>query len=134
MSIIQLRKGAILGIVIMELDCRAYPFLMFNCIPLSYEVTHVNGNGSVSRRYRDFVKLHHTLLCHFPGAFVPPIPQKKIRGRFCEIFVATRMRGLQHFLEEVLKSPDFQGLNYVVAFWEQPDPREWTALATTGEQ
>jgi hypothetical protein len=100
---------------------------------ISYEVTHVNANNSVSRRYNDFAQLHKTLMIQFPGAFVPPLPKKKAVGRFSEVFIATRMRGLQHFLEEILKSPDFQCLNYVVAFWAHVDAQEWITLASASK-
>jgi hypothetical protein len=99
----------------------------------SYAVTHVDANSSVNRRYSDFVKLHSALQSHFPGAFIPPLPQKKVRGRFAEDFVARRMRGLQYFLEEVLKSPDFQRLNYVLSFWEHEDTSQWQSLAKEGK-
>jgi hypothetical protein len=106
----------------------------YHCVcAISYEVTHAHASSSVSRRYTDFAQLHKTLLAHFPGAFVPPLPKKKAVGRFADVFVAARMRGLQHFLEEVVKSPDFHDLNYVLAFWEHPDAREWASLASASE-
>ena len=95
----------------------------------------MNANNSVSRRYKDFLQLRAALVAHFPGAFIPPLPQKKVgKGRFADGFIATRMRGLQHFMEEVLKSPDFESLNYVIAFWEHSDVREWVSLATLASE
>lgn len=96
-------------------------------------MTHVNSTNSVHRRYKDFVRLHKTLKWHCPGAFIPPLPQKKLIGRFENAFIASRTRGLQHFMEEVLKSPDFQNLDYVVAFWEENDAQKWISLASQCE-
>lgn len=94
-----------------------------------YCVTHADANNTVIRRYSDFCELRRSLIAQFPGAYIPPLPEKKAVGRFKEDFVAKRMRGLQYFLEEILKSPDFQCLNYVVAFLECPDVSESQLLA-----
>jgi len=99
----------------------------------SYEVSHVAATNSVRRRYSDFVRLYKTLKLHFPGAFIPPLPVKKAVGRFAEEFIDCRKRGLQHFMVELLKSPDFQNLNYVNAFWQHEDVQEWIGLASAVE-
>ena len=95
----------------------------------SYEVRHINADQSVTRRYNDFHNLYKTLKSKFPGSFIPPLPKKKAVGRFSEEFVSTRMRGLQYFLEEVLRSPDFESLDFVRSFWEDIDPKAWSNLA-----
>jgi hypothetical protein len=96
-------------------------------------VAHITASSAVRRRYSDFLQLRHSLTSHFPGAFIPPLPHKRAMGRFELEFVATRQRGLQHFLEEILKSPDFHELDYVIAFWEKPDVNEWMSLARVSE-
>lgn len=103
------------------------------CRLRSYEVSHVAATNSVRRRYSDFVRLYKTLKLHFPGAFIPPLPVKKAVGRFAEEFIDCRKRGLQHFMVELLKSPDFQNLNYVNAFWQHEDVQEWIGLASAGK-
>jgi hypothetical protein len=96
-------------------------------------VAHITASSAVRRRYSDFLQLRHSLTSHFPGAFIPPLPHKRAMGRFELEFVASRQRGLQHFLEEILKSPDFHELDYVIAFWEKPDVNEWMSLARMSE-
>ncbi|RHY31634.1 hypothetical protein DYB32_003306 [Aphanomyces invadans] len=68
---------------------------------------HVPQLASVKvyRRYSDFVWLHETLCDAFPGLFVPFLPEKHFFNNNSD-FVSDRMRSLQAFLREVLRSPD----------------------------
>ncbi|RHY97593.1 hypothetical protein DYB35_009953 [Aphanomyces astaci] len=59
----------------------------------------------VYRRYSDFVWLHQALCDAFPGLFVPFLPEKRFFKNNAD-FVSDRMRSLQAFLREVLRSPD----------------------------
>ncbi|RHY57329.1 hypothetical protein DYB30_002172 [Aphanomyces astaci] len=59
----------------------------------------------VYRRYSDFVWLHQALCDAFPGLFVPFLPEKHFFKNNAD-FVSDRMRSLQAFLREVLRSPD----------------------------
>jgi len=58
----------------------------------------------VERRYSDFKWLHDILSTKIKGVIIPPIPSKYFLGRFIEPdFVEKRRRGLEFFLNEVLR-------------------------------
>lgn len=58
---------------------------------------------SVPRRYRDFVWLRKKLVSRGDGWLVPPLPAKAIIGRFSPVFVDSRRRGLELFLNRLSK-------------------------------
>mmetsp|Transcript_25951 Transcript_25951/g.51732 ORF Transcript_25951/g.51732 Transcript_25951/m.51732 type:complete len:443 (+) Transcript_25951:234-1562(+) len=64
------------------------------------------GNFSVLRRYSDFNWLHDSLLKEFPGACVPPIPEKQAVARFNPEFVEQRRVGCERFLRRVAAHPE----------------------------
>lgn len=70
--------------------------------------------SSVVRRYRDFHWLHAALQQAYPGFLVPPLPEKAIIGRFSPMFVDSRRRGLELFLNRLAQhralkdSPDLR--------------------------
>lgn len=53
---------------------------------------------STRKRYSDFEWLRKTLIAHFPGVLVPPLPRKQRTGRFEEAFIEARRVGLEEFL------------------------------------
>lgn len=57
--------------------------------------------SSVVRRYSDFAWLHEQLLTKNPGYLVPPLPEKAIIGRFSPMFVDSRRRSLELFLNRI---------------------------------
>mmetsp|Transcript_25646 Transcript_25646/g.59177 ORF Transcript_25646/g.59177 Transcript_25646/m.59177 type:complete len:411 (-) Transcript_25646:389-1621(-) len=64
------------------------------------------GNFSVLRRYSDFAWLHDSLLKEFPGAVVPPLPEKQAVARFNPEFIEQRRIGLERFLRRVAAHPE----------------------------
>ena len=72
---------------------------------LIYDITTPKLNWFVNRRYSDFVWLREILISLFPTVLIPQLPKKKIGNRrFEEDFVEKRLKGLQNFLDEVLKN------------------------------
>ena len=72
---------------------------------LIYDITTPKLNWFVNRRYSDFVWLREILISLFPTVLIPQLPKKKIGNRrFEEDFVEKRIKGLQNFLDEVLKN------------------------------
>ncbi|OQS02591.1 hypothetical protein THRCLA_05053 [Thraustotheca clavata] len=63
-----------------------------------------NASVRVYRRYSDFVWLHDVLCTSYPGLFVPYLPGKQFFNGSTD-FVHERMRSLQAFLREILRSP-----------------------------
>mmetsp|Transcript_19608 Transcript_19608/g.33300 ORF Transcript_19608/g.33300 Transcript_19608/m.33300 type:complete len:512 (+) Transcript_19608:61-1596(+) len=59
------------------------------------------GSHSVVRRYNDFTWLVGELSYEFPGAIVPPLPEKQSVGRFSDEFIESRRRALEKFLTRV---------------------------------
>ena len=56
---------------------------------------------SVHRRYSDFVWLQDVLKSMHPLHIIPPLPPKQVIGRFDEVFIQERRRGLEKFLSRV---------------------------------
>ncbi|KAG0148085.1 hypothetical protein CROQUDRAFT_721855 [Cronartium quercuum f. sp. fusiforme G11] len=65
----------------------------------------LKNSSTVLRRFRDFVWLFDTLITNNPGVIVPPIPDKNIRSRFQEGFIATRRVALEIFLQKTVNHP-----------------------------
>ena len=72
------------------------------------------GQFSVTRRFRDFDWLHAQLALKYPGAIVPPLPEKqsvqtttqKVTGiKQSESFLENRRAGLQRFLHHLAAHP-----------------------------
>jgi hypothetical protein len=58
----------------------------------SYTQYHIVGRDSLGqidilRRYSEFVLLRDMLFTRYPGLVIPPLPAKKIQGKFSEILV-----------------------------------------------
>ena len=84
---------------------------------LLYDITTQKLNWLVNRRYSDFVWLRETLCSLFPSTFIPQLPKKKMGNRrFEEDFVEKRLKGLQFFLDEVLKSEVLKSADPLVTF------------------
>lgn len=73
---------------------------------ISYKVTSgttrdgfAGGSFTVDRRYNDFAWLTGQLSKEFPGAIVPPLPEKQSMGRFSSEFIDARRRALEKFLQ-----------------------------------
>ena len=72
---------------------------------LIYDISTPKFNWFVNRRYSDFVWLREVLCSLFPTILIPQLPKKKIGNRrFKEDFIAKRKKGLQFFLDEILKN------------------------------
>jgi sorting nexin-7/30/sorting nexin-8 len=72
---------------------------------LIYDITTQKLNWFVNRRYSDFIWLREILTSLFPSVLIPQLPKKKIGNRrFEDDFVEKRLKGLQNFLDEILKN------------------------------
>ena len=70
-----------------------------------YDITTPKLNWFVNRRYSDFIWLREILMSLFPTILIPQLPKKKIGNRrFEDDFVQKRIKGLQNFLDEILKN------------------------------
>ena len=84
---------------------------------LLYDITTPSLNWFVNRRYSDFVWLRETLCSLFPTTFIPQLPKKKIGNRrFEEDFIEKRLKGLQFFLDEILKNEIIKSADVLVTF------------------
>jgi len=88
------------------------------------------GVVTVARRYSDFVWLRRVLTEEFPALWVPPLPPKKIMGRFEKDFVQGRRLDLQRFLDRIDAIDAFGDSEAFVAFLSSP---ESTFRTTTAE-
>jgi len=64
-----------------------------------------NSCYTPQRRFQHFEWLHHQLVNKYPGVIVPPIPQKRIFGRFEAEFVEARRYFLEVFLKKINRHP-----------------------------
>ena len=85
------------------------------------ESERVGNTLTIERRYSDFYWLRGALVLHCPGALIPPLPEKKIIGRFDDKFISSRLRGLEDFLSRVLNHPVLGKEPYVLSFIEDSD-------------
>ena len=84
---------------------------------LLYDITTPKLNWFVNRRYSDFVWLRDILSALYPTTFIPQLPKKKIGNRrFEEDFIEKRMKGLQFFLDGILKNEDLKSADPLVSF------------------
>ena len=82
-----------------------------------YDITTPKLNWFVNRRYSDFVWLRDTLCALFPTIFIPQLPKKKMGNRrFEEDFIEKRLKGLQFFLDEILKNEILKSADPLVSF------------------
>jgi sorting nexin-9/18/33 len=60
---------------------------------------------TVHRRFSHFVSLHTVLSRELPGIALPPLPGKQYAGRFNDVFVEARRRGLELYLSRLIRHP-----------------------------
>jgi len=85
------------------------------------------GVVTVARRYSDFVWLRKTLTDQHPALWVPPLPPKKIRGRFEKEFVEGRRLDLQRFLSRIDSIDAFGDSDAFQTFLSRPESTFKTA-------
>ena len=84
---------------------------------LIYDITTPKLNWFVNRRYSDFIWLREILISLFPTVLIPQLPKKKIGNRrFEEDFVQKRLKGLQNFLDEILKNEILKTSDPLITF------------------
>ena len=87
-----------------------------------YEVQTEPFGWTVERRYSDFDWLRKLLQKFFPSFNVPPLPNKKIGNkRFTEKFIEKRMKFLNLFINNVVKSETFKASEILFSFLSYED-------------
>ena len=82
-----------------------------------YDITTPKLNWYVNRRYSDFIWLREILSYLFPTILIPQLPKKKIGNRrFEEDFIQKRIKGLQNFLDEILKNDIIKTAEPLISF------------------
>jgi hypothetical protein len=82
-----------------------------------YDIITQQFNWSVSRRYSDFIWLKDTLQAIFPMEILPLLPKKKISNkRFEKEFIEKRAKGLQKFLDNILKNENLKSCESLTVF------------------
>ena len=82
-----------------------------------YDITTPKMNWYVNRRYSDFIWLRDILISMFPTILIPQLPKKKIGNRrFEEDFIQKRIKGLQNFLDEILKNENIKTAEPLISF------------------
>ena len=78
---------------------------MFSMSYVLYDVLTEQLSWLVTRRYSDFSWLRECLCYCFPTEIIPQLPKKKIGNRRFETdFIEKRKKGLQNFIDKILKN------------------------------
>ena len=89
---------------------------------IKYEVHTEPLGWVVERRYSDFDWLRKLLQKYYPSFYVPPLPNKKMGGkRFTDKFIEKRMKFLNLFINNVVKSESFKASQILVSFLSYTD-------------
>eukprot|EP01135_Chromosphaera_perkinsii_P002862 Nk52_evm17s229 gene=Nk52_evmTU17s229 len=75
---------------------------------------------NVKRRYNEFSWLYNNLVANYPGIVIPPIPDKKLMGKFQEKLLEERCNGFNMFLKRVARHPVLKTSPELVKFLD-PD-------------
>eukprot|EP01064_Diplonema_japonicum_P037640 TRINITY_DN887_c1_g2_i1.p1 TRINITY_DN887_c1_g2~~TRINITY_DN887_c1_g2_i1.p1 ORF type:complete len:492 (+),score=133.92 TRINITY_DN887_c1_g2_i1:42-1517(+) len=112
-----------------------------SAMDLAYWIYHVVTKASLAgwpeslrqpRRYSDFLWLREELCSQFPGAIVPPLPEKNVKGQLEKIMLnnlellSYRQRALTKFLNNTGKHYLLKTSNHLKAFCEL-EHAEWEA-------
>ena len=81
------------------------------------------GESIVLRRYNDFGWLGNELGKIFPGAIVPPLPEKQTVGNFDPEFVESRRRALEKFLRRIAENEELGNCEIFFAFLQADEVR-----------
>ena len=87
-----------------------------------YEVKTDPFGWIVLRRFSDFDNLRKLIAKHFPSFYVPPLPNKKMGNRrFDKDFIIKRMKFLNLFINNLVKSESFKSSEILMAFLSYED-------------
>jgi hypothetical protein len=87
-----------------------------HCCSYSIRDARDEETRTVERRYSDFLWLYTKLQAAYPGATVPPIPGKKMFGKTNRRVVECRQRGLEEFINRIVRHPVLSMAPYVNPF------------------
>ncbi|EEY61476.1 uncharacterized protein PITG_01784 [Phytophthora infestans T30-4] len=97
----------------------------------TYLVTQECHHEGVRRRFRDFEWLHVVLHARYIGLLIPSLPEKTTTAAvlMSSAFMQSRMRGLQRFLNDIMKSPYLRSDAAVASFLGEPgDEATWEMM------
>ncbi|CDK26571.1 unnamed protein product [Kuraishia capsulata CBS 1993] len=101
--------------------------------PREYQVQQERGELKIVRRYSDFAWLIEVLWKKYPFRIIPDLPPKKFTigtSSTDSVFLQRRRRGLQRFLNQVMKHPILSKESLVVMFLTVPnDFANWKKFA-----
>ncbi|KAE8896597.1 hypothetical protein PF005_g4808 [Phytophthora fragariae] len=97
----------------------------------TYLVAQELRQEGVRRRFRDFEWLRVVLHARYVGLLVPSLPEKTTTAAVLknDAFLQSRMRALQHFLNDIMQSPYLRSDAAVASFLGEPgDEATWEAM------
>ena len=90
---------------------------LFSTNYILYDVSTIQFNWVVNRRYSDFIWLRDCLQSLFPGDMIPLLPKKKIGNRrFEKDFLEKRKNGLQKFINEIINNEKYKATEILIIF------------------
>ena len=90
---------------------------LFHTNYILYDVSTVQFNWIVNRRYSDFIWLRDCIKSLFPGDVLPLLPKKKLGNRrFEQDFLEKRKNGLQKFMNEIVNNEKYKATEILTIF------------------
>ncbi|RKP01520.1 hypothetical protein CXG81DRAFT_1803, partial [Caulochytrium protostelioides] len=96
-------------------------YILYNVITTTDCPAYRQPTTVVHRRYRDFLWLYTQLAHRYPGAIVPPPPEKSALGRFADDFVESRRAALEVMLNRIAAQRLYEEDPDVVLFFQSND-------------
>lgn len=100
----------------------------------TYDLESSGTHFVVQRRFKHFTWLVARLAESFACINIPPLPEKQLQGRFDEVFVERRRRGLQRFLNRVAAHPVLGPSSVFRHFLTATDQKVWKTGKRLAEQ
>ncbi|KAJ5070798.1 sorting nexin [Anaeramoeba ignava] len=92
---------------------------------MTYVILTTPGNYEVFHRYSHFRWLQTQLKRLFPFISIPTLPEKKVTGKFNEIFVENRRKELERFLHQIAEHPVLSQSFIFLDFIKNTDEQKW---------
>jgi hypothetical protein len=106
---------------------------LFSASFIQYKVTCLPFNWSVKRRFSDFFWLRSVLQKQHLGYVIPPVPQKKNKGKFENDFIRKRMYFLEKFLNSCVANEEFKSNKFLYFFLHLEDENQFKVKRKEGD-
>jgi len=106
---------------------------LFSASFIQYKVTTMPFGWSVKRRFSDFFWLRSVIQKQHLGYVIPPVPQKKNKGKFENDFIRKRMYFLEKFLNSCVVNEEFKSNKFLYFFLNLEDENQFKVKRKEGD-